>query len=67
MGAKVPEGDVGIVVIATGDNVKVPGDLENCFALFFDDGAKALFFGCIVLATIAVVVKFSVFKKGHSK
>ena len=63
LGAKIPEGDGGVVVIAAGDDVKVPGDLENRFALFFDDGAEALFFRRIVLATITVVVKFSVFEK----
>ena len=64
---EIPEGDGSVVVIAARNNVEVPSDLENRFALFFDDGAEALFFGCIILATIAVVVKFPVFEKGHSK
>ena len=67
LGAEIPEGNGGVIVIAAGNDIKVPGDLENCFALFFDDGAEALFFRRIVLATITVVVKFSVFEKGHSK
>ena len=67
MGAEIPEGDGGVIVIAAGNNIKVPGDLENRFTFFFNNGAEALFFRRVVLAAIAVVVKFSVFEKGHSK
>lgn len=67
LGTEIPEGNGSVIVIAAGNDIKVPGDLENRFALFFDDGAEALFFRRIVLATITVVVKFSVFEKGHSK